>query len=78
VSVTTATGCAYPIQSDAIHRCDNGEGESIGQWYRRYFGISRRDERVDTSVSINASEGANPFAQRIAIVLIEKLVNKRA
>jgi hypothetical protein len=68
--------CAFPIQSAAIHRCDKREGESIGRWYRRYFGISRRDERVHTFVSINASRSVRtPFAQHIAIRLIEKLVN---
>ena len=45
------SACAFPFQSDALHRCDKRERETIGRWYRRYFGIGRCDERVHTSVS---------------------------
>jgi hypothetical protein len=34
------------------------EGESIGRWCRRYFGVGRRDGGLHTSVSINASDSA--------------------
>jgi hypothetical protein len=40
--------------------------------------ISRRDEGVDTSVSINAPDSARiPSCQHVAILLFEKLVNTR-
>jgi hypothetical protein len=51
-------GCTYPIQFGCPHRCDKSKGESIGRWYRRYFGISRRNECVHTSISSNASKSA--------------------
>jgi len=40
---------AYPLQSDAKQRRDNRDDESIGRWYRRYFGIGQCDEQVHAS-----------------------------
>jgi hypothetical protein len=38
--------CPYPIESVATKRSHQKRGgETIGRWYRRYFGSSRRDER---------------------------------
>ena len=55
--------------TDAIKR----DSESIGRWYRRYFGISRRDERRShLRLHQRFGQRAHPLAQ-----LLEKLVNKR-
>ena len=34
------------VPADANHRCDERQGKPIGRWYRRHFGISRRDEHL--------------------------------
>jgi len=61
--------------TDAIKR----DGESIGRWCRRYFGISGCDEqRSHFRFHQRLGQRANPLAQHIAILLFEKLANKRA
>ena len=32
--------CTYPIYSDARHRCDEAEGNSIGRWYRSMLRVA--------------------------------------
>ena len=59
--------------TDAIKR----EGESIGRWCRRYFDISRREERR-SPLRFHQCFGqrANLLAWHIAILPFEKLVHR--
>ena len=59
--------------TDAI-KC---EGESIGRWCRRYFGISRREERR-SPLRFHQCFGqrVNLLAWHIAILPFEKLVHR--
>jgi hypothetical protein len=44
------------FQLDAIKECLKDGGESIGRWYRRYFGISDAASGVGPSAGANASD----------------------
>jgi hypothetical protein len=59
--------------TDAIKR----EVESIGQWCRRYFGISGCDEQRSHFRFHQRRDSVRIPVQRIAVLLFEKHDNKR-